>query len=948
MNSELLNFLEKHPKKNRKFTHTIPGKGSWLIPDDKLNAFYNLVHDSIFIHNDKYMLVEKIQDITTFVVDLDLHWTEKYDTRQYTKETVNELTKFMFSIMSDYLKLDDTHYNIMVMEKDNIRTSKKTNLKSKDGIHLVFPKIQVSKELYRHFIELIYENEDVINKIFEDTCINPPNNSVKDIFDKSIYSTNWMVYGCYKKEEIEDDIRYKLTRIFNISGGDNILESPLLDIYLDSPLDIIKLNSVSKKDKSVDYTELAENYLSTKNLNNSIQGHTIMDNMAENNDIDPNVTQFLNKKKYELVRTLVDNLDDSRASDWETWLKLGFILYNFDKSPESYKIWEDFSKRYDKYRNGTSKRVKAGGCRVKWYKEFKSQSESITIKTLHWWVMQDIPREEYEKIKKDSLAGKIEKSLEGEKSTGAHYDVASVICDYYSNEFICSGLKENFWYYFDENEGGRWIATEVGHELRKKLSNEIVDIYMYYMDIFQKAAKTAEIGGNLTLKKVNDILVANCGKIIAKLKDSTYKDKIIRECRELFYDPEFNDKINSNFDLLGFDNGVFDLNKMEFRKGQPDDFVTISTKYPMPIDNFNKPIKFEELYKTIINDKNNKQLIRDMDLFIEQVLPNRKSNMTYNWDDDHMRNYVLRFLSSCLSGNVREEKFYFWTGSGGNGKSKLVELLDFALGDYSKTLDVAYLTTKRGSSSSASPEVETLKYARFVTCSEPEEEDKIYVGKLKQITGGDKLTTRGLYKETTEFKPQFKIILMCNDLPKLQNQDGGTWRRIEVVQFPSRFGDGLQATEEDPNQFEADLNLSAKLETWKLLFILKLLSHYKIYSEIDPATNKPRGTDPPDEVKRGTDQYKAESDIITSWFNNDIVECELNEDGIAPTHIDSIFDWFKEWCSNEGLKKNIPPKKKVREAMIKYQEKSEAGATWGRNKANGTKNSPYFTFKLIT
>ena len=45
---------------------------------------------------------------------------------------------------------------------------------------------------------------------------------------------------------------------------------------------------------------------------------------------------------------------------------------------------------------------------------------------------------------------------------------------------------------------------------------------------------------------------------------------------------------------------------------------------------------------------------------------------------------------------------------------------------------------QRGSSSNASPEVETIKYARFISCSEPENDDKIYVGKLKQITGGDK------------------------------------------------------------------------------------------------------------------------------------------------------------------------------------------------------------------
>ena len=58
---------------------------------------------------------------------------------------------------------------------------------------------------------------------------------------------------------------------------------------------------------------------------------------------------------------------------------------------------------------------------------------------------------------------------------------------------------------------------------------------------------------------------------------------------------------------------------------------------------------------------------------LNKFFPNRVDGEG-NRTDDRLRNYVLRFLSSCLSGEVREEKFYFWTGSGGNGKSKLIEL----------------------------------------------------------------------------------------------------------------------------------------------------------------------------------------------------------------------------------------------------------------------------------
>jgi len=177
---------------------------------------------------------------------------------------------------------------------------------------------------------------------------------------------------------------------------------------------------------------------------------------------------------------------------------------------------------------------------------------------------------------------------------------------------------------------------------------------------------------------------------------------------------------------------------------------------------------------------------------------------------------------------------------------------------------------------------------------------------------------------------------MCNDLPKLHNQDGGTWRRIEVVPFISRFTDNPQPTPDDPNQFIADIDLSQKLDKWKLCFILTLLSKYQGYLE--------NGTNPPYEVKAGTESYKQESDIITSWFNSDIEECEP-VDGKAPTNLDTLFDYFKEWCANEGIdKKELPPKKKVRDSLISLQEKSKHKAKWGKDKMNGLKQCPYFTF----
>ena len=54
----------------------------------------------------------------------------------------------------------------------------------------------------------------------------------------------------------------------------------------------------------------------------------------------------------------------------------------------------------------------------------------------------------------------------------------------------------------------------------------------------------------------------------------------MKECAEHFYDGprQFNEKLHSNPNLLGFTNGVYDLDSGEFRDGQPEDCISNSTR----------------------------------------------------------------------------------------------------------------------------------------------------------------------------------------------------------------------------------------------------------------------------------------------------------------------------------------------------------------------------------
>ena len=904
---ELFNFLKKYPKtENGKHTHIVyapsPGR-SYTIPDDKIDEFYTILSKSLFIKKEKISIVEKIQPICRLVIDFDFKYKKKLKTRQYNNSILTKIIQNIFSNIETLYNLSEEQKVCWIMEKENICSAPQQGYESKDGIHLLFPYIIAEKTTYRKLRELMLESN--YHQFFEEEDKIPPSNTMDEIVDDAIYKGgNWFIYGSGKPKE---DMKYKLTSIKKVSA-DSLINLPI-DMYLEEPLEIMKNNSVINHDEiNVEYTEYLNNRLKIKTLKSSSSMESV-----EAVEIHPAVLTATQKHDLEMAKKLAMILSTERASNYTDWLDIGYCLHGI--SPDLLQTWIAFSKKWSMYNDATE-------CNKQWEWFQRNNNKQITIASLHFWARQDDP-DKYEEIKKESLENLVVLSIKGDKATGPHADVANVIFHYFKDRFVCANIKDNLWYYFNEDIGGRWEITEQGHRLRSRLSNEIVDLYAFYLTRYQEKARLEEEESEW--RSFYDTRVANCGKVIVKLKDSGYKDKIMKECKEYFYDNKFCEKLDDQKHLIGFENGIYDLNKSVFRGGLPSDYVSLSTQLNLPVHKSMIPIGIEDILEIVKEVENYDELNDGLNDFLEKVFPT-----------DGVREYTMRFLSSCLSGEVREEKFYFWTGSGGNGKSKLVDLIELALGDYSRSMDVGYLTTKKGSSSSASPELESIKHARFVWMSEPERTDTIYVGKLKLMSGGDKMTTRGLYKETTQFKPQFKIILMCNELPKLGGNDGGIWRRIEVVEYISKFTDDPRPSPANPHQYKADEQLTKKLELWNVLFVVKLLDKYRKYNL--------EGTCPPKEVKDKTKAYRTSNDIIANWMDDDVVECD------EFCSFDELYDAWERWCDDEGyMSKQRPEKREVKLELLKHQEKTEYGLVLGKKKSdncpNGTKNKPLFNFK---
>ena len=278
------------------------------------------------------------------------------------------------------------------------------------------------------------------------------------------------------------------------------------------------------------------------------------------------------------------------------------------------------------------------------------------------------------------------------------------------------------------------------------------------------------------------------------------------------YDEHFHKLVDADLDLIGFNNGIYNIRTEEFFPYSKEYLVTKTVGYDFDDSNF--------------------ELKDDVIKFLREIFA-----------DNDIYEYMLSVLSSCLDGKNREETISFWTGvsskqTGSNGKSTLCNLLSAAFGDYFLNGHPSIITGKIEKAQSANPAVHSLKGKRLVVFQEIETDDdtttaKVNMAKLKSYSGNDvSITARTLYKTQEEFKPTFQIVICMNKLPTLSTVDGGTRRRVRNVPFESKFvddADDVKWRSYAGKVFEIDRNLKTQIPFMGAALMRILLNHYNIY-----------------------------------------------------------------------------------------------------------------------
>lgn len=218
--------------------------------------------------------------------------------------------------------------------------------------------------------------------------------------------------------------------------------------------------------------------------------------------------------------------------------------------------------------------------------------------------------------------------------------------------------------------------------------------------------------------------------------------------------------------------------------------------------------------------------------------------------DTNLSGFLQRAIGYSLTGSTSEEKLFFAHGPAASGKSTFLEAVKAVLGEYATTADFDSFLKKQGGG--IRNDIARLAGTRMVIGVEVDQGRELAEGLVKQLTGGDKIAARFLYKEFFEFTPRFTLWLAANDRPQVRAEDDGMWRRI--LQVP--FTQVIPESERDPAlkvKLRHDPEHQAAILRWAVEGCLAWQRN---------------GLQVPGVVKAYTEEYRLENDPVADFLTD--------------------------------------------------------------------------------
>ncbi len=323
------------------------------------------------------------------------------------------------------------------------------------------------------------------------------------------------------------------------------------------------------------------------------------------------------------------------------------------------------------------------------------------------------------------------------------------------------------------------------------------------------------------------------------------------------------DRLDLDPYLLGCPNGLVDLRTGESRPGRPDDYVTRSCCVEWRGIDAPAP-RWERMVLEVFGER------------------------------PTVAAYFHKLVGYSFFGRVTEKLFVILLGEAGDsGKTTLMETLFSIGGDYAAPMPVELLLDqgRPESPNAPTPAIMSLKGLRLTWASEPGENRRFSVERIKLMSGNDSLTGRyGYDKKMQTFEPSHTLFLLTNHKLRAAANDTPFWNRVRLLDCPYSF---VAHPKKGTNQRQRREGLKEEILREEASGVLAwIVRGYMAYAA--------EGLEPPEEVTTATAKYRREEDLAAEF----IEEClDPHDDG--EIFANDLYELFKVWFK-DNYGKNPP------------------------------------------
>jgi putative DNA primase/helicase len=366
------------------------------------------------------------------------------------------------------------------------------------------------------------------------------------------------------------------------------------------------------------------------------------------------------------------------------------------------------------------------------------------------------------------------------------------------------------------------LADELMEETPFIYSGEL--LYRYWKGVYRDDGELF-VRRRCREKLGYDARVNRINEVIAHIEDMT------------FLEPSL---LNTEAHLINLQNGMYDWIEGRVLPHHPDYLSTVRI-----------PVEY-----------NPQATCPTVDKFFETTLPKDCQEL------------AEELFGYALIPNVIFEKAFMLTGSGANGKSTFLTLLEKFVGtDNVSKIPLQELDENRFKRAEMFGKMVNL----FADLSPRAVQDSAY---FKTIVSGDMIDAERKYKKPFFFRPFARLVFSANRLPQSFDTSFAYYRRWCIIPFPNQFV-GASANKSLASELSRPNELSGLLN--RALLGLTRLFDKKVFSESTT-------------VQEALEEYKRQNDTVAAFVSE---SCEFDPN--SKIERGALYTAYTKYCASAGF-----------------------------------------------